>query len=478
MTIILTFVINAGLNFVIGLVVAKFLGPEAFGRYALAMAAAVVVNTALFEWLRLSATRFYSERARDHDPGVRATLELAYAILALALTGLVVAAALIGVDLGLPTALLSAAAVAGLGLGLFDYHGALARARFLDGAYARLVVVKNLVALVLMVGGAVWLRDPALVLAGSALSCAAAIVLARRSLRDSGAGWRLARKDLAAAFSRYALPLVAANVLYQLIPLVNRGWIAARDGYGEAGYFSLAADIGLRFFMLAGSALDILLFQIAVRTDHERGRAEAEAQILKNFALVAALLLPFAAGFWLALPAFEALIVPQAFRGAFAAYTALLIPTFLAFALIQYALNPLFQLHRRTGPVVVAGLVAIAADAGLMLILPGLMGPTGAAAAQLGAMLCALATVAVLALRLTKTAPPWRDLALSCVATAVMTATLTPLRDLAPALAVPLLGVLGATIYGAFVAVFDIASLRTLARARLRRKNGMTAPAE
>jgi O-antigen/teichoic acid export membrane protein len=151
------------------------------------------------------------------------------------------------------------------------------------------------------------------VLAGSALSCAGAIILARRALRDSGAGWRLARKDLAAGFAGYALPLVVANVLYQLIPLVNRGWIAARDGYGEAGYFSLAADIGLRLFMLAGSALDILLFQIAVRTDHERGRAEAEAQIARNLALVWALLLPFAAGFWLALPALEALIVPRRF---------------------------------------------------------------------------------------------------------------------------------------------------------------------
>jgi len=478
MTIILTFVVNAGLNFVIGLLVAKFLGPEAFGRYALAMAAAVVVNTALFEWLRLAATRFYSDQVRRHDPGVRATLELGYAAVSLALLALVCAAALGGADLGLPTGLVAAAALAGLGLGLFDYHAALARARFLDSAYARLVVVKNVAALALMVGGAVWLRDPALVLLGSGLSCAAAILLARPALRDAGAGWRHARQNLTGAFAGYALPLVAANLLYQLIPLLNRGWIAARDGYGEAGYFSLAADLGLRLFMLAGSALDILLFQIAVRADHERGRAEAEAQIVQNFALVTALLLPFAAGFWLALPALEALIVPQAFRGAFAAYTTLLIPTFLAFGLIQYALNPLFQLHRRTGAVVLGGAVAIVTDAGLMSVLPGLMGPTGAAAAQLGAMLCALATVAILALRRNRTALPWRDLALSTLATGTMILALLPLRGLDPALALPLLGVLGAAIYGGFVALFDIARLRTLAGARLGRQAKLPSPAE
>lgn len=478
MAIILTFVVNAGLNFVIGLLVAKLLGPEAFGRFALAMAAAVVVNTALFEWLRLAATRFYSDRARSADPGIRATLELAYAGAALGLAAVVAMLWLTGADTGLPATLAVAAAAAGLGLGLFDYHGALARARFLDRPYASLVIIKNCAAFGLMVGAAAWLGDPGLALAGSALSCAAAILLVRRALRDPGAGWRLARSDLAAAFARYALPLVAANVLYQLIPLVNRGWIAARDGYGEAGLFSLAADIGLRLFMLAGSALDILLFQIAVRTDHERGRAEAEAQIGRNVAIVAALLLPFAAGFWLVLPAIEALIVPQAFRGAFAAYTTLLIPTFLAFALIQYALNPLFQLHRRTGTVVLGGVVAVAVDAGLMLVLPGLMGPTGAAAAQLGAMLCALVAVAILAVRLAPKILPWRDLGLSGAVSAAMALALSPLRHHDPILALPLIGLGGAAMYATSVAVFDIASLRTMIRARLSRARAIAAPAE
>src|SRR3954465_12579201 len=72
MTLVLAFVINAGLNFVLGLAVAKFLGPDLFGRYAVAMAVAVVVNTTCFEWLRLSATRFYSDRAIENAPAVRA----------------------------------------------------------------------------------------------------------------------------------------------------------------------------------------------------------------------------------------------------------------------------------------------------------------------------------------------------------------------------------------------------------------------
>src|SRR3954471_20184683 len=170
MTLVLAFVINAGLNFVLGLAVAKFLGPDLFGRYAVAMAIAVVVNTTCFEWLRLSATRFYSERTRERDPAVRATLELGYAAITLALTIVVVAAVLAGVDVGLPVLLLAAAAAAGIGFGIFDYRAALARARFLERSYLDIVLFKNALSFVLMVGGAYLTHDPALVVAGAAVS--------------------------------------------------------------------------------------------------------------------------------------------------------------------------------------------------------------------------------------------------------------------------------------------------------------------
>jgi len=51
MTVLLPFIVNAGLNFVLGLLVALFLGPEAFGLYAIGAATIVLINTALLDWL-------------------------------------------------------------------------------------------------------------------------------------------------------------------------------------------------------------------------------------------------------------------------------------------------------------------------------------------------------------------------------------------------------------------------------------------
>ena len=70
------FAINALFNFLVGLLVAKFLGPAEFGRFALAMATAVLVNSGCFDWIRLSAVRFYSARTRAEAPAVRATLDV------------------------------------------------------------------------------------------------------------------------------------------------------------------------------------------------------------------------------------------------------------------------------------------------------------------------------------------------------------------------------------------------------------------
>lgn len=476
MTILVTFALNAGLTFALGLVVAKFLGPDAFGHYAVALAAAGAVNTAAFEWLRLSATRFYSDRSHRHDAGVRATLTLGYAAVVLTLTALVAAAALLKLDLGLPAGLLAAATAAGVAMGLFDYQAALARARFLDRTYAGLVLAKNVLAFALMVGGAYAFRDPTLVLYGSALSALAAIVAGRRALAEPGARLALARRDLMAAFARYALPLVAASFVYQLVPLLNRSVLAARYGFAEAGAFSLPADLGLRLFATLGTGMDMVLFQIAVRTDATHGPEAARAQVARNLALVAAVLFPVAAGFWLVLPSFEALVVPEAFRGSFAGYMALLIPALLALSLVQYALNPVFQLRKATGAVTAAALAALVVDAGLVPVLAARFGPLGVAAAQAGGFVVAALVLTLLASRATRL--PWRDLALAAVATAVMTAALWPLRALPTGIGqLALMAAAGGSIYAALALAFDIAGARTLA-ARLRRPALRSAPAE
>ncbi|MEH3145068.1 MAG: polysaccharide biosynthesis C-terminal domain-containing protein [Methylobacterium frigidaeris] len=470
MAVIAAYVVNAVLNLALGLLLAQILGPADFGRFALGIAGSVVLTTLFFEWLRLSATRFYSERVRDEEPWIRAMLDRAYAVTALCLTAAAVLC-LAGRPLaGLPATLAAAAVATAVGIGLFDYQTTLARARFIGGLYLRLVLVKSGLALVLMVATAWLTGDATAVIAAAGASQFLAAILIHRGLTDPRHRPEIGRgRATMRIFVAYGLPLIAANVVYQLMPFANRSAIAAYGGFSESGYFSLASDIGTRIFGTLGAALDVLLFQIAVRAEEEGGHAAGEEQVARNVAVVVALILPSAAGFWAVLPAIEAIAVPDAFRGHFSRYLLPMLPGLVAFAAMNYALNPVFQIRRRTLPVIVAAVVGAAVNGLGLLLLTGPLGPIGVAVAQTLGFLAASAFLAARALTgAGRLHLPWRDLAAAAAATLAMLAAVLPLRGLDPWLALPACVALGAAVYGALVWRFDIAGLRSVVHAQRR----------
>lgn len=468
MTFVAVFLINAALSFALSLLVALLVGPDLFGRYAVALSISVVINTVVFEWLRLSTTRFYSERTRAEQPEIGLTLDVAYAASSAAVVLAGGVAIVSGADLGLPPGLLAAAAAVGLSVGIFDYRTAQARALFLDRRYAALLLTRGLLAFALA-SAAAWLwTDPAAILAGSA--AAAAVTLAAvRGRRDGSPPGRFDRA-LFSRFARYAVPLVAASALYQLLPLLNRTILASRAGFSEAGYFSLASEIAVRLLQNLGNALDLMLFQVAVRAEERGGAAAGHAQAARNLALVIAVIVPGAVGLCVVWPSFEALFVPPSFRGQVAGAMMLAVPAFAAYALIQYGFNPIFQIRRRTGAVIAAALVAVAVNAAVLFAFDVPANAGGVAAVQLAGFAAGLMTIAALSAR-SSAALPWGDVAATIGAAAVMAAALWPWREaLHPALGLPLQALVGVAIYGAFAIVLDIAGtrafLRTVTKAR------------
>lgn len=420
MKVVASFISNTLFNFIIGLLLARFLGPEDYGLFALAVAIGVLLQTVVFDWARLAAARFYSERVRGDDPRLRATLDTSLALLVLVLIlgtgGLLVS----GIGLSMSRSLAALAVAVAVANGLFDYTTALVRARFLDGLYARLIIGKNVLSLGLTVGGAYWFGSARVALLGVILSMAGAWLNVRRRLADPGAALRLADRHLAATLFRYGLPVVLANVFYQTIPLVDRLVIARMDGLGASGQFSFAYDIGVRIVAAVGTMLDVLLFQMAVRADEIDGTAQGRRQVGDNIGIVVAVLTPACAGFWLVLPSFERLAVPDEFQGHFASTLALLLPGLFCYGLIFFALHPLFQINKTTGP-----LVTVAAGASLVNLLalgflPNGIGNAVFAIAQGMALLFGAAALALWALALQPFWPRLRDVVGALFGTGVM----------------------------------------------------------
>lgn len=463
MRVLLAFFANACVNFVIGLLIAKFLGPEEYGRFALAFAIATVVQTALYDWLRLSTTRFYSGRTRDAAPFVRATLAACF----LAVTGglFVVAAffAIVGPRLDFDNVLILLALLTATANGLFDYSTALARARFDDGAYGRLMMIKNVLALIFIGGGAFVFQSAGVALAGGVASLMATVFFAGPALRDRDAEIRNAHGALAKDFLAYSAPIVAAHLLYQAMPLASRAIVASVYDFAETGQFSLSYDIGLRAVLAFGTALDVLLFQIAVDARETGGVDRAREQVAANMGVVFAILAPACIGLWIIMPSIETLVVPAQFRGPFGHYLGLLLPGLFAMGLMHFGVNPVFQIEKRTAPLVYAALTAVLVAIILLLVLPWGADASNLALAQTGGSLAALAVTIIYALRVDPVWPSFRDLALTLVGAGAMYLALTPLRGLAPGFAALLSQIAaGVLAYGFVVAIFDIAGLRRL----------------
>ena len=463
MRVVLALALNAAVNFLIGLVVAHFLNPEEFGRFALTLAAGALLQLALFDWLRLAATRFHTSRSFAERPYLRATLDagfLACASVVLCVAGLAVMG---GVELAGSAELLGLAAITAIVNGFFDYWLAIARARFADRVFARMLLVKNLLATTACLGAA-WLTGSALfAVAGMVIAMGGSLLSVWGSLHDPKARDLSPRLDIAGQALSYARPIIAAALLAQAMAYVTRSLMAGHYGFGEAGHFSLAFDLGHRLFLTIAVGLDILLFQVAVRAHEVNGADAARAQASQNALVVLAVMMPAAAGLWFVLPSLEVVLAPQEFHGAFRRFFALSLPGLFCLALTVSAIAPFFQLARRTGPLLVAGLIGCASNAALLFYLP-------ASAENLALSLSVsfvIATVWLLAqagwLRLGQVAVT--SVFEITVATGLMCLVLLPLNGLAPGPATLMAQVLlGAAAYGLLVLILDIGGLRRALR--------------
>jgi O-antigen/teichoic acid export membrane protein len=463
MWMMLPFILNSLLNFVVSLLVAKFLGPAEYGRFVLALSVAVVLQTLVFDWLRLAATRFYSERDRTERPQIRATLDASFATLA----ALAVLAAFLlwtlKLDLPLNHDLAALAVGVAISNALFDTATALVRARFHDRAYGALVIAKNLLAFTLTVGGAFLFKSANLALVGMMISVAGCLIVARSELVDPKADLRLAERKLASRFLAYGVPIILANVLYQLVPLVNRASASRMYGFAEVGQMSLAFETGIRIVGAIGSAVDVILFQLAVRTEKTDGAHAARAQISRNLGVVFAVVTPSVAGVWLILPSFEALFVPENFKGPFAHYFSLMTPALFAFAIMNYGVNTAFQIAHKLSPLIVAALVASLANSISLMLLPITVDATRFAYAQSISSCAGLATLVLMLFLLEPMWPRARDILGAAAATAAMLAAGAPLRQFCPGVSTMAAQIAaGVVVYGALAYAFDVVGLRSV----------------
>ena len=462
MLMVASFLANTILNFVLGLAVAGLLGSAEYGRYSVAATIAAIAALAAFEWLRVSTTRSYSRDAHDERPAILASLKLGYLGGSAAILAATAVALALGADFGLGGALVAAAAMASLATGYFDFAGARLRARFEDRAYARLILAKNAIALATMLAAAALFRSASLVLAMLALSSLASILLARGEARDRATKLRDGSLSSLLGFAGYGMPVLLASVVYQGIALINRGEVATHDGFAAAGHLSLPTDLTIRLMLSLAGALDIFLFQLAVRRLEKEGETGAQHQVARNITIITAVMALFLVGYLAALPAFTALVAPQAFRSDFESLAFILAPGVALFCTGQFAFGPIFQLRNDTAAMLISALAALAANV-LALRLAPVQTLSDYAAVHSASLAFGCLVMAAQAARWRAFWPPLRDFAIIGLAASLAALATWPLRQMQPAgLALAAIFLCGSAVYGSVLLAFDLAGVRRL----------------
>ncbi len=387
------FLISALIQFALGLVVAWLLGPSEFGFYALALAASVLVQTLAFEWLRLAATRFHHAGA---GPSFERAL-LRWFALPAAVLGLV--ALLLGLLGGERRVLLALVPLMAIVAGFADLRAAMLRAEFESRAYALFLALRNGAALIALPAAAAFSGRAELTLGAFSLSVvvACAALEWQRRASPSALGSGTAESPSLSHLARYSTPVVATNLAYLCLFFLIRAGIAWAGGMAAAGQASLALDFVLKLFTTAGTAFDLLFFQLAVRDERQRGEAAGRARITANFGRLLMLIAPMAIGLAFVIARIEPYLVGPEFRGAFAGFVLAAVPGVATYAVIQYGLHPAYQLRQETGNLLIAATVAGSAGSLALGITLATRAPTMAVLAV--PILVAMAGAAALLLR-------------------------------------------------------------------------------
>jgi O-antigen/teichoic acid export membrane protein len=458
------FALNALLNLGVALALAWALPASAFGAFTVYLAAALLLGNLAYDWVRLSAIRFYTPLARTREPALRATLDVAFC----ASTGLALALAIIATFSGAlpepsPASLAALFAVTAANAA-FEYWTALCRARFDARRYAVMVGARSLLTFGLAVSVA--LLSASFVTTSFALAVAIlpSVLYGAMRLKDKEALASLASPALAMRFARYATPMVVAEGCYLLVAVINRTFLARGVSLAETGAYALTFDLAFRALAVTASVGDAVLFPRLVANLHQQGAARTREEIARNIAVMLLVLTPAALGFALVAAPLAQLILAEHFRAVFARYAPLAVAAGFAYTAQSFVLRPAFQVELRTGDISIAAVAAVAVDIAVLTLLP-VDGLLAASLAHLAAMGIGLALVLRRAIAGRLIDWPLRDIAKIAVGSLLLVACVAPLsfegHELLTLMARAAAGFL---VYAATVWLLDVAGLRAFVK--------------
>lgn len=364
----------------------RLLSPESFGRYALVVAGIMMVDVALFQWLRLVVFRFYPGNKLNPGPFL-SSLVTVFLALALVISTLGLLLALCWPDpvwrkilvFSVPLLILHAA-----------YEGCLsvASSQLAPGFYGRLRLTDASASLFI---GALfaWFGVGAIApISGLLVGHLFMVFLFLRAIPFK-LYLRWPEAPYFRQYLRYGLPLALTFALGWVITSSDRlliGWIMDESA---VGLYAVGYDLAQHSLGLILMTINTAAFPLAMHKHQDDGSFAASAQLKENGLLIVTLALGGAAGLVLLAPPIVDVLVGREFRqGAL---------TVLPWVAVVAALNGIksyhfdvaFHLSEKSRVLVYIALISALTNIALNLILIPAYGVLGAAWASVVSVMVA-----------------------------------------------------------------------------------------
>lgn len=262
----------------------RVFSPDAYGQYALALAAATTAIWVVGGWLQQSVLRYLPRYQADDDARgfvarLAPTLWLVvggFIVLALAMYPLVRSFLGESAGLYLPAALLTAAWV------VFLVYNAANQADVRSAAFARYQVVQGALRLGLSLALVFWVsRDVKWLIMAPALAYALPVPLMLRGWR----GERRAKTGFDAAFARrlasYGVPVVGWTLAVTILNVSDRFVIGFFRGPGEVGIYSANYNLSTMLMTFVGTPV-LLAAEPLVMNAWEKGHRDGISNLIKS----------------------------------------------------------------------------------------------------------------------------------------------------------------------------------------------------
>jgi O-antigen/teichoic acid export membrane protein len=441
----------------------RLLPADAYGSYALALAALSLTHIATFTWLEAAVARFHARAERKtslhHHLATAYGLYAVIAVLGLAILGGLIA--ILPLDLPLKAsfafALVSLVLRALLQIGLETHRAGQDVGRYsaLEAGYLMLGFIAGTGLLLTTDMGA------AGIFAGTALAAAIMLVFDLPVMLRRARHGRPNRRR-AKTYAGYGGAISASLVFEHLLSVGDRFLIAAFLGQGAVGMYAAGYGLADRLLDIIFIWFGAAVWPLTIKA-FEKDGAEAARKVAERAAgLMALIAFPTAAGLALVAGPLTGVILGESVRSGAATVLPWIALSGLMNGMMTYYFHEAFTLKRRTGVMAVIMAGAAAANLGLNLLLIPIFGLPGAAAATVLAYFGALMVCAVLGRRVFALPLPWTDWIKAATATVIMAAAVFAVPDLGPAWATLISQALvGAVVYATAALLFNIAGCRS-----------------